>query len=45
MSLEICKIYDHIFIINEYEELFCEKCNRTYMDYMEDIEIYLKEYR
>lgn len=45
MESNICKVYEHIFSADENKVLKCEKCNRTYMEYMEDIEEHLKTYR
>jgi hypothetical protein len=45
METNICKVYEHIFSVDKDGVLKCEKCNKTYMQYMDQIEEHLKGYR
>jgi hypothetical protein len=40
-----CKIYEHIFIINDEEKLECQTCKITYNAYLADVESHKFEYR
>lgn len=37
-----CALSDHIF---NTETLICEICNKTFKDYLRDIEVYKNQYR
>jgi hypothetical protein len=41
----ICKIYEHIFIVNDEDKLVCQACKITYNDYLADVETHKFDYR
>jgi len=44
MTKANCEIYEHIFSVTN-NVLMCEKCNKTYADYLVDVEIHKNAYR
>jgi hypothetical protein len=45
MAENTCKIYEHIFSTNLIDKLVCEKCNKTYADYLSDVQLHKNTYR